>query len=259
MGVSLRSCAEGDTATRVRLTRAGVAVVMAFALLAAYYAWTATSSGNPFTKVTPFGLSSGDSDYYNLQADAFLHGRLWVDVPFDTRLLTAKNPYALDILGGGQPVASAMPGVSQDVSLQLRVDVPKDAQPGAQKLVMSAKGPFQQAQDLPLTLTVGSGGDGGDGGDGQDRGVGGNGGKGGLGNAMAPTPGCAGGQGGAGGLGGKGGGGRGGHAVGIVWQGVPPPTLPMGAITFGTPGLGGAGADVTKGADGLAQAVLGLP
>jgi hypothetical protein len=86
---------EGRTAMRVRLTRAGVAVAVAFSLLFVYYAWTATSSGNPFTKVTPFGFSSGDSDYYNLQADAFLHGRLWLDVPFDPRLKTAENPYAL--------------------------------------------------------------------------------------------------------------------------------------------------------------------
>ncbi len=98
MGISLRSRTEGRTATHVRLTRAGIAVVTAFALLAAFYAWTATSSGNPFTKVTPFGFNVGDNDYYNLQADAFLHGRLWVDAPIDPQLLTAKNPYA-DNLG----------------------------------------------------------------------------------------------------------------------------------------------------------------
>jgi hypothetical protein len=96
MGVSLRSRAEVGTATHVRLTRAGVAVVIAFALLAAFYAWTATSSGNPFTKVTPFGFNVGDDDYYNLQADAFLHGRLWVDAPIDPQMLTAKNPYTLN-------------------------------------------------------------------------------------------------------------------------------------------------------------------
>jgi hypothetical protein len=100
MGVSLRSHAARRAATRVRLTRAGVAAILAFALLAAFYAWTATSSGDPFTKVTPFGSSVGDSDYYNLQADAFLHGRLWVDVPIDPRLLTAKNPYAVSNVRG---------------------------------------------------------------------------------------------------------------------------------------------------------------
>ncbi len=64
--------------------------------------------------------------------------------------------WKVDILGGGQPVAAAMPGVNQDVSLQLRVDVPKDAQPGSHKIVMSARGQFQQAPDLVFTLTVGS-------------------------------------------------------------------------------------------------------
>ena len=64
--------------------------------------------------------------------------------------------WKVDILGGGQPVASAMPGVNQDVNLQLRVDVPKDAQPGSQKIVLSAKGPLTQAPDLVLTLTVGT-------------------------------------------------------------------------------------------------------
>jgi uncharacterized repeat protein (TIGR01451 family) len=64
--------------------------------------------------------------------------------------------WKIDILGGGQPVAAAMPGVNQDVSLQLRVDVPKDAKPGSQKILISAKGPIAQSVELPLTLTVGN-------------------------------------------------------------------------------------------------------
>jgi uncharacterized repeat protein (TIGR01451 family) len=64
--------------------------------------------------------------------------------------------WKIDILGGGQPVAAAMPGVNQDVSLQLRVDVPKDAKPGSQKIMISAKGPIAQSVELPLTLTVGT-------------------------------------------------------------------------------------------------------
>src|SRR5258706_7201498 len=63
--------------------------------------------------------------------------------------------WKIDILGGGLPVAAAMPGVNQDVSLQLRVDVPKDAKPGSQKILVSAKGPIQSV-DLPITLTVGT-------------------------------------------------------------------------------------------------------
>ena len=64
--------------------------------------------------------------------------------------------WKIDILGGGQSVAAAMPGVNQDVSLQLRVDVPKDAKPGSNKILISAKGPIAQSVELPLTLTVGS-------------------------------------------------------------------------------------------------------
>jgi uncharacterized membrane protein len=62
--------------------------------------------------------------------------------------------WKVDLLGGGQTVASAMPGVNQDTSLQLRVEVPKDAQPGSQKITLSAKGPLTQAPDLVLTLSV---------------------------------------------------------------------------------------------------------
>src|SRR5579872_7376531 len=41
----------------------------------------------------------------------------------------APAGWKADILGGGQPVAAAMPAMNESVSLQLRVDVPKDAQP----------------------------------------------------------------------------------------------------------------------------------
>jgi uncharacterized repeat protein (TIGR01451 family) len=66
----------------------------------------------------------------------------------------APASWKVDLLGGGQTVGSAMPGVNQDVSLQLRVDVPKDAQPGSHKVTISAKGILIQAPDLVLTLTV---------------------------------------------------------------------------------------------------------
>jgi len=66
----------------------------------------------------------------------------------------APTGWKVELLGGGQAVASAMPGVNQDVSLQLRVEVPKDAQPGSHRITLSAKGPLTQAPDLVLTLTV---------------------------------------------------------------------------------------------------------
>jgi uncharacterized membrane protein len=61
--------------------------------------------------------------------------------------------WKIDILGGGQPIAAAMPGVNADVSLSLRVEPPKDAKPGSNNVVLRAKGPTQ-ASELPLTLTV---------------------------------------------------------------------------------------------------------
>ncbi|MDP2376972.1 NEW3 domain-containing protein [Reyranella sp.] len=64
--------------------------------------------------------------------------------------------WKIDILGGGQPVASAMPGQNESVALQLRVEVPKDAMPGSQQFVLSAKGARLQTTELPLTLTVGT-------------------------------------------------------------------------------------------------------
>jgi uncharacterized membrane protein len=65
----------------------------------------------------------------------------------------APAGWKADILGGGQPVAAAMPAMNESVSLQLRVDVPKDAQPGSQTVVIHAKGATQSI-DLPVTLTI---------------------------------------------------------------------------------------------------------
>ena len=75
--------------------------------------------------------------------------------PVALSLAGVPTGWKVDILGGGLPIAAAMPGANQDVSLTLRVDVPKDAPPGSQKIVLSAKGATTQT-DLPLTLTVGS-------------------------------------------------------------------------------------------------------
>jgi uncharacterized membrane protein len=67
----------------------------------------------------------------------------------------APKGWKADILGGGQPVAAAMPGINESTSLQLRVDVPKDAKPGSQTLTVTAKGATQSIS-LPVTLTIGA-------------------------------------------------------------------------------------------------------
>jgi len=79
-----------------------------------------------------------------------------VPEPIALALSGVPAGWKIDILGGGQPVASVMPGVNQDVSLQLRVEVPKDAQPGSQNIVLAAKGKSFEQATLPLTLTVGT-------------------------------------------------------------------------------------------------------
>jgi uncharacterized repeat protein (TIGR01451 family) len=61
-----------------------------------------------------------------------------------------------DLLGGGQPVAAVMAGVNQDVVVQLRVEVPKNAPPGSQTVVLTARSQMGQQASLPLTLTVGT-------------------------------------------------------------------------------------------------------
>jgi uncharacterized membrane protein len=67
------------------------------------------------------------------------------------------------LLGGGQPVAAAMPATNSSVALSLRLDVPKDAPMGTQTLTVSATGSSTNlqlpiavtlAKDLPAKLTV---------------------------------------------------------------------------------------------------------
>ncbi|MDE2062216.1 MAG: hypothetical protein KGJ00_07385 [Bradyrhizobium sp.] len=67
------------------------------------------------------------------------------------------------ILGGGQPVAAAMPAPDKDVSLQLRLDVPANSKLDPQTLTVEAKGEGNQtslpiqvalAKELPAKLTV---------------------------------------------------------------------------------------------------------
>jgi uncharacterized membrane protein len=57
------------------------------------------------------------------------------------------------LLGGGQPVAAAMPATDGKVSLDLRIDVPKDAKIGTQTLTVKAQGGNQNVS-LPLAVTL---------------------------------------------------------------------------------------------------------
>jgi uncharacterized membrane protein len=57
------------------------------------------------------------------------------------------------LLGGGQPVAAAMPATDSSVSLSLRLDVPKNATMGTQTLTVAATGNATNLQ-LPIAVTL---------------------------------------------------------------------------------------------------------
>jgi uncharacterized membrane protein len=57
------------------------------------------------------------------------------------------------LLGGGQPVAAAMPASNSSVSLSLRLDVPKGAAIGTQTLTVAATGTSSNLQ-LPIAVTL---------------------------------------------------------------------------------------------------------
>jgi len=67
------------------------------------------------------------------------------------------------LMGGGQPIAAAMPATNSSVSLELRLDVPKNAAVGTQTLTVAASGDATKlelpiavtlAKDLPAKLTL---------------------------------------------------------------------------------------------------------
>jgi uncharacterized membrane protein len=57
------------------------------------------------------------------------------------------------LLGGGQPIAAAMPAADSKVALDLRIDVPKDAQIGTQTITVKADGGNAHVS-LPLAVTL---------------------------------------------------------------------------------------------------------
>jgi uncharacterized membrane protein len=75
----------------------------------------------------------------------------------------APTGWTATLVGGGQPIAAAMPATNASVTLELRLDVPKDAPVGSTNFTVSAKGgttslelPIKVtlAKDLPAKLTV---------------------------------------------------------------------------------------------------------
>jgi uncharacterized membrane protein len=67
------------------------------------------------------------------------------------------------LIGGGQPIAAALPPTNGSVSLELRLEVPKEAEMGKTTLTVAAQGPnapqplpieVSLVKDLPAKLTV---------------------------------------------------------------------------------------------------------
>ncbi len=76
--------------------------------------------------------------------------------PEEYKLSVAGVPsgWTATLLGGGQPVAAAMPAPDSSVSLQLRLDVPKNADLSAQTLTVKAEGQGTSQASLPLAVSL---------------------------------------------------------------------------------------------------------
>jgi uncharacterized membrane protein len=71
----------------------------------------------------------------------------------DLSVSGVPSGWTATLMGGGQPIAAAMPGTNSSVSLELRLDVPKDAAVGTQTLTVSAAGASANAS-LPIAITL---------------------------------------------------------------------------------------------------------
>src|SRR5215813_7384093 len=76
--------------------------------------------------------------------------------PEEYRLSVTGVPsgWTATLLGGGQPVAAAMPAPDSSVSLQLHLDVPKNADLSAQTLTVKAEGEGSSKASLPLAVSL---------------------------------------------------------------------------------------------------------
>ena len=65
----------------------------------------------------------------------------------------APAGWTVTLVGGGQPVAAALPATNASVPLELRLDVPKDAPVGTTNLTVNAQGATASAT-LPIAVTL---------------------------------------------------------------------------------------------------------
>jgi len=134
-----------------------IAAVAAFAVLAAPFASAARAEDAPkdvkglflvsdYPAVT---LRPGETSSVNLRIQNY-------DMtPERLSLSVAGVPagWTATLMGGGQPVAAAMPATNSSVSLELRLDVPKGAPNGTQTITVAAQGATTSLQ-LPVAVTL---------------------------------------------------------------------------------------------------------
>jgi uncharacterized repeat protein (TIGR01451 family) len=101
----------------------------------------------------------GTTSTINLQ----LHNYDMTPERLSLSLAGVPKGWTATLLGGGQPIAAAMPATDSSVSLDLRLDVPKDAKIGSQTITVNATGATSHitlpvevtlAKELPAKLTL---------------------------------------------------------------------------------------------------------
>lgn len=72
---------------------------------------------------------------------------------FALSLTDVPKGWTAKLLGGGQPVASAMPGTNDTLSMQLRLVIPKQTDSSVHTLIVHADSPLRQLS-LPIEITL---------------------------------------------------------------------------------------------------------
>jgi uncharacterized membrane protein len=94
-------------------------------------------------------LRPGETSSINLR----LHNYDLAPERLDLSVSGVPSGWTATLMGGGQPVAAAMPATNSSVSLELRLDVPKNASDGTQTLTVAATGGSTKAE-LPIMVTL---------------------------------------------------------------------------------------------------------
>ncbi len=94
-------------------------------------------------------LRPGETSSINLKLQNY-------DLPPERLALSVSGVpagWTATLMGGGQPVGAAMPATNSSVSLELRLDVPKNAAVGTETLTVTATGGSTNAS-LPIAVTL---------------------------------------------------------------------------------------------------------